>query len=142
MSTPTVADARGSRNWTSRRTPGKAFNAGKTLTDIAWLLPTNFERSRWITSDGVDYGPAIHRWSVITGRPAPAPTEPGARGNRRLTPQFVEWLMGCADGWVTDLDLPRAQQLKILGNGVVTRQAIEGYRRLLCADLDAMATAA
>ncbi|WP_234327721.1 DNA cytosine methyltransferase [Streptomyces sp. NRRL F-2664] len=139
MSTPTVADARGTRNFIARRTPGKPFNAGKTLTDIAWLLPADFERGRWITSEGADYGPAIHRWTVITGRPAPAPSEPGARGNRRLTPRFVEWLMGCADGWVTDLDLPRNQQLKILGNGVVTRQAVEGYRRLLCADLDAMA---
>jgi DNA (cytosine-5)-methyltransferase 1 len=139
LSTPTVADARGTRNFTARRTPGKKFNAGKTLTDIAWLLPAEFDRDQWITDDGTDYGPAIHRWSVITGRPAPAPTEPGARGNRRLTPEFVEWLMGLPEGWVTGLDLPRAQQLKILGNGVVTRQAVEGYRRLLCADLDAMA---
>ncbi|WP_411102493.1 DNA cytosine methyltransferase [Streptomyces sp. cmx-4-9] len=185
MSTPTVADARCSRNWTSRRTPGKKFNAGKTLTDIAWLLPTpaasnpndsesieswearrqrNLAKKingngqgtplsiavrkaelgpeRWVTSDGVDYGPAVRRWEALLGRPAPEPTEPGARGNRRLTPQFVEWLMGCPEGWVTGLDLPRAQQLKILGNGVVTRQAVEGYRRLLCADLEAMATAA
>lgn len=182
LSTPTVADARGTRNFTARRTPGKKFNAGKTLTDIAWLLPTpaasnpndsesleswearrqrNLAKKingngqgtplsiavrkaevgpeRWLTSDGVDYGPAIRRWEAILGRPAPEPTEPGARGNRRLTPLFVEWLMGLPEGWVTDLDLPRAQQLKILGNGVVTRQAVEGYRRLLTADLEAMA---
>jgi DNA (cytosine-5)-methyltransferase 1 len=139
LSTPTVADARGTRNWTARRTPGKKFNAGKTLTDIAWLLPAGFDHNQWIATDGTDYGPAIHRWTVITGRPAPAPTEPGARGNRRLTPAFVEWLMGLPEGWVTGLDLPRAQQLKILGNGVVTRQAVEGYRRLLTADLEAMA---
>lgn len=85
------------------------------------------------------FEPAIRRWEAILGRPAPAPTEPGTRGNRRLTPLFVEWLMGCDEGWVTDLDLPRNKQLKILGNGVVTRQAVEGYRRLLCADLEAMA---
>lgn len=139
MSTPTVADARGTRNWTARRTPGKKFNAGKTLTDIAWLLPADFNHGQWIATDGTDYGPAIHRWTVITGREAPAPSEPGARGNRRLTPLFVEWLMGLPEGWVTGLDLPRNQQLKILGNGVVTRQAVEGYRRLLCADLEAMA---
>lgn len=93
----------------------------------------------WIATDGRDYGPAIRRWEAVTGRPTPLPTEPGTRGNRRLTPAFVEWLMGCDEGWVTGLDLPRAQQLKILGNGVVTRQAVEGYRRLLTADLEAMA---
>jgi DNA (cytosine-5)-methyltransferase 1 len=182
LSTPTVADARGTRNWTAGRTPGKKFSPGKTLTDIAWLLPTpaasnpndgesleswearrqrNLAKKingngqgtplsiavrkaalgpeRWVTSDGVDYGPAIRRWEAILGRPAPEPTEPGVRGNRRLTPLFVEWLMGLPEGWVTGLGLPRAQQLKILGNGVVTRQAVEGYRRLLCADLEAMA---
>lgn len=139
LSTPTVADARGTRNWTARRSPGKKFSPGKTLTDIAWLLPADFDHNQWIATDGTDYGPAIHRWTVITGRPAPAPTEPGVRGNRRLTPAFVEWLMGLPEGWVTGLNLPRAQQLKILGNGVVTRQAVEGYRRLLCADLEAMA---
>lgn len=93
---------------------------------------------RWIASDGTDYGPAIRRWEAITGRPAPSPTERGRAGNRRLSPRFTEWLMGLPDGWVTGLGLQRPDQLKILGNGVVTQQAIEGYRRLLCADLEAM----
>jgi DNA (cytosine-5)-methyltransferase 1 len=93
----------------------------------------------WVGTNGSDYGPAIRRWEVATGRPAPLPTEPGERTSRRLNPLFVEWLMGLPEGWVTDLGLPRAQQLKILGNGVVTRQAAEGYRRLLTADLEAMA---
>lgn len=96
----------------------------------------------WVTVDGVDYGPAIRRWEAIVGRPAPEPTEAGQRGNRRITARFVEWAMGADEGWITDLDIPRAQQIKIGGNGVVTRQAIEGYRRLLCADLDTMAAAA
>lgn len=94
---------------------------------------------RWVTTDGVDYGPAIRRWEAILGRPAPEPTEPGQRGNRRITARFVEWMMGAPEGWITDLDIPRAQQIKIGGNGVVTRQAVEAYRRLLCADLEAMA---
>jgi DNA (cytosine-5)-methyltransferase 1 len=161
LPSPTVADSRGTRNWTAKRTPGSKFNAGKTLTDVAWLLPTpkasdgpnqrdaagnyylpgiavRLDRD-WVSVDGVDYGPAIHRWEAITGRPAPEPTEPGTRGNRRITARFVEWMMGAPSGWITDLDLPRAQQIKIGGNGVVTRQAVEGYRRLLCADLEAMA---
>jgi DNA (cytosine-5)-methyltransferase 1 len=165
LPSPTVADSRGTRNWTANRTPGSKFSAGKTLTDVAWLLPTpkasdgpnggpnqrdaagnyylpgiavRLDRD-WVSVDGIDYGPAIHRWEAITGRPAPEPTEPGQRGNRRITARFVEWMMGAPSGWITDLDLPRAQQIKIGGNGVVTRQAVEGYRRLLCADLDAMA---
>jgi DNA (cytosine-5)-methyltransferase 1 len=93
----------------------------------------------WVGTNGSDYGPAIRRWEAATGRPAPLPTEPGERTSRRLNPLFVEWLMGLPEGWVTGLSLPRAQQLKILGNGVVTRQAVEGYRRLLTADLAAMA---
>ncbi|MEV1097460.1 DNA cytosine methyltransferase [Streptomyces sp. NPDC049952] len=170
LPSPTVADSRGTRNWTANRTPGTKFNAGKTLTDVAWLLPTPAARDwksgasnlmgknsrplnefvvnmlknrlpneQWISTDGIDYGPAIRRWEAVTGRPAPEPTEAGMRGNRRITPRFVEWMMGAPSGWITDLDLPRAQQIKIGGNGVVTRQAVEAYRRLLCADLEAMA---
>ena len=41
----------------------------------------------------------------------------------RLNAQFVEYMMGLPSGWVTDIDLSRAQQLKILGNGVVPQQA-------------------
>ncbi|MCX4557480.1 DNA cytosine methyltransferase [Streptomyces phaeochromogenes] len=138
LSTPVVADARGTRNWTARRTPGKKFSAGKTLTDIAWLLPADFDRNQWTASDGTDYGPAIHRWTVITGRPAPAPSEPGARGNRRLTPLFVEWMMGLPTGWVTAVPgIPRKEQLKILGNGVVPQQAHHAYGLLLGADTTA-----
>ncbi|MFD5387583.1 DNA cytosine methyltransferase [Streptomyces sp. NPDC127074] len=86
----------------------------------------------WISTDGTDYGPAIRRWERITGRPAPCPTEPGTRGNRRLSPVFTEWLMGLPDGWVTAVPgIPRKEQLRILGNGVVPRQAHHAYGLLL-----------
>ncbi|MFD0068920.1 hypothetical protein [Streptomyces sp. NPDC127574] len=86
----------------------------------------------WVSTDGIDYGPAIRRWEQITGRPAPCPTEPGARRNRRLSPVFTEWLMGLPDGWVTAVpDIPRTEQLRILGNGVVPRQAHHAYGLLL-----------
>ncbi len=39
--------------------------------------------------------------------------------------------MGLPAGWVTDLDLPRNQQLKILGNGVVPQQAEATIQLLL-----------
>lgn len=58
-------------------------------------------------------------------RPAPAPTETGPKGGQRLAPKFVEWMMGLAPGWVTDVpDLNRNAQLKALGNGVVPQQAL------------------
>jgi DNA (cytosine-5)-methyltransferase 1 len=91
---------------------------------------------QWVATNGTDYGPAIRRWEQATGHPAPCPTEPGTKGNRRLAPAFVEWMMGADPGWVTspDLGLSRSDQLKILGNGVVIHQAVHAYRALL-ADL-------
>ncbi|MTE20238.1 DNA cytosine methyltransferase [Streptomyces sp. TRM43335] len=80
---------------------------------------------------GHDYGLAIRRWERILGRPAPTPTSPDRRGNLRLSPRFGEWLMGYPAGWVTDLDLPRSQQIKLCGNGVVTLQGVAGYRLLM-----------
>lgn len=78
------------------------------------------------------YASAIARWEAVLGRPAPAPTEPtGKRGAHRLSPRFVEWLMGLPDGWVTKTDTSRNEQLKALGNGVVPQQAAAAVRHLL-----------
>jgi len=41
----------------------------------------------------------------------------------KLNAAFVEYMMGLPVGWVTDTGLSRAQQLKMLGNGVVPQQA-------------------
>lgn len=41
----------------------------------------------------------------------------------KLNAVFVEYMMGLPDGWVTNTGLSRAQQIKILGNGVVPQQA-------------------
>jgi DNA (cytosine-5)-methyltransferase 1 len=43
--------------------------------------------------------------------------------DEKLNALFVEYMMGLPVGWVTDTDLSRAQQLKMLGNGVVPQQA-------------------
>jgi DNA (cytosine-5)-methyltransferase 1 len=56
----------------------------------------------------------------------PAPLEQG-----RLNVEFVEYMMGLPKGWVTDVGLSRAQQLKILGNGVVPQQAYYALQLLL-----------
>jgi hypothetical protein len=42
---------------------------------------------------------------------------------RRLSPEFVSWMMGLPEGWVTGRGLSRPEQLKCLGNGVVPQQA-------------------
>lgn len=80
-----------------------------------------------------DYADAIARWERVLDRSAPAPTEPGPKGNPRLSPRFVEWLMGLPAGHVTDPDigLTRNQQLKALGNGVVPAQGAAALRHLL-----------
>lgn len=65
------------------------------------------------------YTAAIERWEPVVGRLAPAPVEDG-----RLSPRFVEWMMGLPEGWVTDVDITRNAQLKALGNGVVPQQAL------------------
>ncbi len=84
------------------------------------------------SQDWREYCPAIARWEHVLGRPAPAPTEPGAKGQPRLSPRFVEWLMGLERGYVTDLGLPRTAALRVLGNGVVYQQAAVALRLLLC----------
>ena len=78
------------------------------------------------------YEPAIYRWQSVLGRCAPAPTEPGRTGNPRLSPRFVEWLMGLPAGHVTGVPgLSRNEQLKALGNGVVPQQSAAALRMLL-----------
>ena len=94
------------------------------------------------SADGANWGqyaPAIHRWERVLGRPAPAPTEPGRTGRPRLSPMFVEWMLGLEPGHVTDpaIGLTRNQQLKALGNGVVPQQAALALRLLLGLDADA-----
>ena len=49
----------------------------------------------------------------------------------RLSPIFVEYMMGLPKGWVTDLELSRTQQLKMLGNGVVPQQAYYAIIKLM-----------
>lgn len=78
------------------------------------------------------YEPAIRRWEHVLGRPAPEPTDIGARGARVLSPRFSEWLMGLPAGHVTSVaGLSRNDQLIALGNGVVPQQAAAALRHCL-----------
>jgi DNA (cytosine-5)-methyltransferase 1 len=98
------------------RDQGRAESAGIVGGPDA---PECGDETRWGA-----YEPAIRRWESVIGRPAPRPTEPGRTGER-LSPVFVEWLMGLDAGHVTDpvIGLTRTHQLKALGNGVVPQQA-------------------
>lgn len=119
LPTPTVMDyASSGASYAATDT----HHTGTTLTDATVRQPERFGA----------YAPAIARWESVLGRPAPAPTEAtGKGGAHRLSPRFVEWLMGLPDGWVTDTETTRNEQLKALGNGVVPQQAAAAVRHLL-----------
>lgn len=70
-----------------------------------------------------DYELAIRRWEAKTRHAPPATDDRG-----RLAPSFVEWMMGFPEGWVDAI--PRAQQLKCLGNAVVPQQAVAAWAEL------------
>jgi DNA (cytosine-5)-methyltransferase 1 len=76
------------------------------------------------------YAPAIRRWELTLNRNAPDPVVM-RNDKRRLNPQFVEWMMGLPDGWVTGHGLSAAKELKMLGNGVVPQQAHAAITQLL-----------
>lgn len=79
------------------------------------------------------YTPAIERHETALCRFAPAPTELSRFGNQRLAPTFAEWMMMWPSGHVTapEIGLTRNEQLRIIGNGVVSAQAVHGFRQLL-----------
>lgn len=103
---------RGAR-WEPTTGRGEPVGCNATFSRVAWGR----------------YEPAIRRWENIT-RPAPAPTVPGRNDRPRLNPQFVEWMMGLPEGHVTGHGLRPAQELKMLGNGVVPQQAALALRML------------
>ncbi len=74
-----------------------------------------------------DYEPAIRRWERILGRPAPNPVD----DRRRLTPTFVEWMMGYPAGWVDGIS--RTAALRCLGNAVVPQQGVAALTALTAA---------
>ncbi|MEV4127049.1 DNA cytosine methyltransferase [Nocardia sp. NPDC049707] len=113
LSTPLARDYKG--------VPGADFNSANLCRDVRDM------GSRWGA-----FGAAIRRQELLS-RPVPPPTEPNSRGNQRLSPAFAEWMMFWPAGWVTDpaIGLFRSDQLKIIGNGVVPRQAVAAFDYLM-----------
>ena len=118
LPTPSASDGTGGGQHPDRR-----VGHSQQLVDYALVHGS----PRW-----GDYEPAIRRQEMLS-RPAPAPTEPNRNGNQRLSATFAEWMMFWPAGWVTDpaIGLKRNEQLRIVGNGVVPRQAVAAFRHLL-----------
>lgn len=115
LPTPTASDATGGGSH-----PNSRKGHSGQLIDYALLDGT----PEW-----GKYEPAIRLWESIT-RIAPSPTEPNRNGNPRLAAAFGEWMMGYPAGHVSDVDIPRNAQLRGIGNGVVTLQALAALTEL------------
>ncbi len=76
-----------------------------------------------------DYAPAVARWADILGRPAPSPTI-DSNGKPRLSPDFVEWMLGYPEGW-TDVGISRTGRLRCLGNAVQPQVPLVALPQLL-----------
>lgn len=85
----------------------------------------NSDGEPWSDRTGRDYWPGIHRWERLMGRTAPDSTIDG-----RLSPLFVEWMMGYPAGWVTGTLTNRRQALHALGNAVVPQCAAAAFVEL------------
>lgn len=129
-----VAYACGKRHG-SRQGPASLADLGESAEGRRWTPSATWQESGTGSAEtAVDstnwgrYEPAIRRWESLT-RPAPLPTIEH-QGRPRLNPQFVEWMMGLPEGWVTGHGLKPSQELKMLGNGVVPQQALLALRLL------------
>lgn len=112
---------------TPRATDGTKGGPNQHGSSGDLMLSSAVQPDRWGR-----YGAAIARWEAVLDRTAPDPTEPGSKGQPRLSPRFVEWLMGADAGTVTTVPgVSRAGQLARLGNGVVPQQAAAAVRLLL-----------
>lgn len=82
--------------------------------------------------NGQDKGKAGHEYRF--SREMDRQSVPPTLDQDKLNPVFVEYMMGLPKGWITDLDLPRTQKLKMLGNGVVPQQAYYAIQALMKSD--------
>lgn len=96
-----------------------------SLDSVHRLLPTPTAADR--SEVWGKYAESVALWEVITGVPAPSPTEPGAKGAPRLSAALPEWMMGLRPGLLTD-ELSRPEALKGAGNGVVPLACAAAWR--------------
>lgn len=116
-----------------RRMPGGPRN---TITSLGVLARNGMRQPG--DEDGHRYDAAIARCEKAWGVPAPCPVE-SYGGGTRLAPRFAEWMMGLEPGWVTGVSgISRQEHLRIIGNGVVRRQAQFAFMALACWLLDEM----
>lgn len=113
---------------TPRATDGTKGGPNQRGSSGDLMLPSAVQT---VTTNWGPYEGAVRRWEAVLGRPAPAPTEPNTKGGQRLSPRFTEWMMGVPEGWITDVDISRNEQLKACGNGVVPQQAEAALRDML-----------
>lgn len=89
-----------------------------------------------------DVGGRILTWAILHGAPPPVVVDQVTphplfgdafpEHKATLNPEFSEWMMGLPAGHVTDVpDLSRADQLKMIGNGVCPQQGAAALRELL-----------
>lgn len=88
----------------SSDTNNQQLSPDRQVSQLGWRFDSRFEMSM---------------------RPIPDPLVDG-----KLNTKFVEYMMGLPEGWVTDLPISRAQQFKMLGNGVVPQQAYYALEKL------------
>ena len=108
LPTPTRRDDRGPARRKNRQRPNG-------------LLPNA------LLEDGTidDYPQAVARHTELMGRKPPE-----VQVGPHLSGHFVEWMMGLDQGWVTNIIESRRAQLRLLGNGVVPKQALAALQQL------------
>ena len=105
---------------------GTQWNQGESQSGIGELGKIAADTASKGFQRGINSRHIYAECCDIWVRAIPHPLDEG-----KLNPKFVEYMMGLPVGWVTDLDISRSQQLKILGNGVVPQQAYYALE-LLC----------
>lgn len=87
--------------------------------------PSFYDIKHWSDEEvRASYGAAIEQWEGISGREAP----PLAKPKGTLNIEFVEWMMGFPEGWVTGADdVSRTAKLAALGNACTPQQASEAF---------------
>jgi DNA (cytosine-5)-methyltransferase 1 len=105
--------------WNQRESQFELGRSGKAITNAN----RNEQQGNWKTPE---LGSRFDSQSQMRLRTTPNPLDI----NEKLNAEFVEYMMGLPAGWVTGLEISRAQQLKLLGNGVVPQQAYYAIDKL------------